>query len=88
MYGQAVNISTQPFIFTHDIAARFNKAPKSLGMASEIIARINERSFLYLEAPVKRVTNFDVVTPFFGRELMYMPTPGRVLRGIEETLDF
>jgi pyruvate dehydrogenase E1 component beta subunit len=64
------------------------EAPRSLSVSSEIIARLNERSFLYLEAPIKRVTHYDVITPYFGRELKYLPTPGRVVRAIEETLDF
>jgi pyruvate dehydrogenase E1 component beta subunit len=64
------------------------EAPRSLSVSSEIIARLNERSFLFLEAPIKRVTHYDVVTPYFGRELKYLPTPDRILRAIEETLDF
>jgi pyruvate dehydrogenase E1 component beta subunit len=64
------------------------EAPRSLGIASEIIARLNERSFLHLEAPIKRVAHYDVVTPYFSRELMYLPSAGRICRAIEETLDF
>ena len=64
------------------------EAPKSMSVSSEIIARLNEKAFLYLEAPIKRVTHYDVVTPNFARELMYIPTPGRIARAIEETLDF
>jgi len=64
------------------------EAPYSFGAASEIIARINDKALLHLEAPVKRVTGYDVATPYFGRELDYMPTEGRVMRGILETLDF
>ncbi|MFH2002713.1 MAG: alpha-ketoacid dehydrogenase subunit beta [Planctomycetota bacterium] len=64
------------------------EAPRSLSVASEIMARLNERSFLYLEAPVKRVANYDVVTPYFGREMMYMPSAGRIFAAIEETLDY
>ena len=64
------------------------EAPKSFGPASEIIARINDKALLSLEAPVKRVTHYDVVTPYFGRELMFIPDVGRIARGIEETLDF
>lgn len=64
------------------------EAPKSLGAASEIIARINDKALLSLEAPVKRVTHYDVVTPYFGRELMFIPDVERISRGIEETLDF
>jgi pyruvate dehydrogenase E1 component beta subunit len=64
------------------------EAPKSFGPASEIIARLNDEALLYLEAPVKRLTGYDVVTPYFGREQSYIPTAGRVVRGIVETLDF
>ena len=64
------------------------EAPKNLGIASEIIAHVNDKVLLQLEAPVKRVTGYDVVMPLFGREEMYLPTPERVARAIEETLDF
>ncbi len=64
------------------------EAPRSFGVASEIIARINDRALLYLEAPVKRITGYDVITPYFGREKPYMPTVGRIKRGLIETLDF
>jgi len=64
------------------------EAPRNLGLASEIIAQINDRVLLWLEAPVARITGFDVVTPYFARELGYMPTPERVVAGMNETLDF
>jgi pyruvate dehydrogenase E1 component beta subunit len=64
------------------------EAPRSFGASSEIIARINDDALMHLEAPVGRVTGFDVVTPYFGRENAYMPTPMRVVHKIEETLDF
>lgn len=64
------------------------EAPKSLGPASEIIAEINDKVLLHLEAPVRRVTGYDVVTPYFQREKNYMPGPERIRRAIEETLDF
>ena len=64
------------------------EAPRSLGISSEIVARINDKAFLYLEAPVQRVTNYDVVTPYFGREDTYMPTVGRVGRAMAAAIDF
>ncbi len=64
------------------------EAPRSLSVSSEIIARINDEVLMYLEAPVKRLTGYDVVTPYFGREKSYIPTSGQIRRGIEETLDF
>ena len=64
------------------------EAPKSLSVSAEVIASINDKALLYLEAPVKRVTNYDVVTPYFGREMLYIPSAGRIARAIEDTLDF
>ena len=64
------------------------EAPRSFGVASEVIARINDEALLYLEAPVKRLTGFDVVTPYFGREKAYIPPVPRIVHGLRETLDF
>ncbi|MCF7810960.1 alpha-ketoacid dehydrogenase subunit beta [bacterium] len=64
------------------------EAPKNVSISSEIVARINDKALLYLEAPVKRVTNYDVVTPYFSRELDFIPSQGRIKRAIKETLDF
>lgn len=64
------------------------EAPRSFSIASEIIARINDSALMYLEAPVRRISGYDVVTPYFGRELNYLPSVERVLKGIEETLDY
>lgn len=64
------------------------EAQQTLGPASEIISLINDRVLLYLEAPVKRVTGYDVIIPLFSRENMYLPTEGRIRRAIEETLEF
>ncbi len=64
------------------------EAPRNLGVAAEVIARINDGALLYLEAPVKRVTGFDVNTAYFGREQLYFPDVKQLVQAIEETLDF
>ena len=64
------------------------EAPRNLGVASEVIAQINDRALMSLEAPVARITGYDVVTPYFGREMGYIPDPPRIRRGMEQTLDF
>jgi pyruvate dehydrogenase E1 component beta subunit len=64
------------------------EAPRSFGVAAEIIATINDHALLSLEAPVRRVTNYDVVTPYFGRELLFMPDADRIRGAVEETLDY
>ena len=64
------------------------ESPRTFGPASELIAVVNDRVLMQLEAPVRRVTGYDVVTPYFGRENLYLPSSGRIRRALEETLDF
>ncbi|MCG8636612.1 MAG: alpha-ketoacid dehydrogenase subunit beta [Desulfobacterales bacterium] len=64
------------------------EAQQSFGPASEIIAVINDEALMYLEAPVRRVTMYDVVVPLFAREQMYMPSKEKIVRAIRETLEF
>jgi pyruvate dehydrogenase E1 component beta subunit len=45
-----------------------------------------EKSFYYLEAPVRRVTGYDVVFPLFARENEYLPDARRILQACRETL--
>ncbi|WP_224268179.1 alpha-ketoacid dehydrogenase subunit beta [Haloprofundus salinisoli] len=63
-----------------------HEAPKTGGMAAEITARINDRALYYLEAPVQRVTGYDVPYPLFAREDEYVPDESRIRRGIERSL--
>jgi pyruvate dehydrogenase E1 component beta subunit len=65
-----------------------HEAPRSFGVGAEIVARIVEKVFLYLEAPVGRVTGFDVVIPYYQREQDYLPGVNRIIRGVHETLEF
>ena len=64
-----------------------HEGPRTLGPAAEIIARVNDEALSFLEAPIRRVTGWDVVTPYFQREEAYLPSAERIERAIEETLD-
>ena len=64
------------------------EAQRSFGPASEVIALINDHALMYLEAPVKRVTMYDIVVPLFGREHMYFPTQATIEKALDETLNF
>lgn len=64
------------------------EAQKSAGAAAEIIAQINEKAILHLEAPVLRVTPPDTVIGFGEIEKEWIPGPGQVIKGIQEVLDF
>ena len=65
-----------------------HEAPRSFGPAAEIVARLVEKSFLYLEAPIRRVTGFDVHMPYLAREQAYLPDADRIVAAVRETLDF
>ena len=65
-----------------------HEAQRSFGVGAEVMARVVETAFLQLEAPVRRVTAFDIVYPGFARERGWLPGPDRVLRAIRETLAF
>jgi pyruvate dehydrogenase E1 component beta subunit len=64
-----------------------HEAPRSFGPGAEIVARLVEKSFWYLEAPIRRVTGYDVVIPLFAYEKAYLPSAERVLRATRETLE-
>lgn len=65
-----------------------HEAPKTCGLAAEIIAQINEKALLHLEAPVERVTGFDVPYPLYKLENYYLPDEKRILRGVERVMKF
>ncbi|MBO0980120.1 alpha-ketoacid dehydrogenase subunit beta [Microbacterium sp. SD291] len=59
------------------------EAPGHVSVASEIQARVFERCFEYLEAPVRKVTGFD--TPYAPPKLehWYLPDVDRVLDAVD-----
>ena len=65
-----------------------HEAPKTGGLAGEITAIIQEEALLYQEAPVKRVTGFDVPYPLYALEDYYLPTAARIEEGILEAVEF
>jgi len=67
-------------------AVVIHEAPRSFGPGAEIITRLMEKAFYYLEAPIERVTGFDVITPLFSRENHYIPNAQRILRAARKAL--
>ncbi|MGI1806048.1 alpha-ketoacid dehydrogenase subunit beta [Exiguobacterium sp. TDN 0502] len=58
------------------------------GLGNDLVTLINDTAFLYLRAPIARVTGFDVPVPLFALEDHYIPTPERVLATIQRTVEF
>lgn len=69
-------------------AVIIHEAQNTGGLGNDIVSIINDTAFLYLRAPIIRITGFDVPVPFFALEEHYLPTPARVVEGIEKVVHF
>jgi pyruvate dehydrogenase E1 component beta subunit len=67
-------------------AVIIHEAPRSFGPGAEIVAKLVDKSFYYLEAPIARVAGFDVVIPLFSRESHYIPDAQRIVRAARNVL--
>lgn len=65
-----------------------HEAPVFLGLGSEIAARITERCFFHLEAPVLRVGGFHTPYPGSKLEHHYLPDLDRILDGVDRALAY
>lgn len=65
-----------------------HEAPVFLGLGSEIAARITERCFYNLEAPVIRVGGFHTPYPGSKLEEHYLPDLDRILDGVDRALAY
>jgi len=65
-----------------------HEAARTCGFAAEIIAQINERALLHLEAPVERVTGFDTVFPLLKAEDYYLPNERQISKAIRKVMSF
>lgn len=64
-----------------------HEAPRSFGPGAEIVSRMMEESFWYLEAPIQRVAGWDIIIPLFAYEQIYLPSVDRVVRAAREALN-
>ena len=65
-----------------------HEAPRSFGAGAEIATSIMEGAFLSLEAPIRRVTAYDVPFVGFARERANVPDAARVVAAARETLTY
>ncbi|HWP94773.1 MAG TPA: alpha-ketoacid dehydrogenase subunit beta [Gammaproteobacteria bacterium] len=64
-----------------------HEAPLTCGVGAEIAALIAEKAVYSLEAPIVRVTGYDIPMPLFKLEHDYMPSVGRIIDGVKKTLE-
>ncbi|MCX2731364.1 alpha-ketoacid dehydrogenase subunit beta [Saccharopolyspora sp. NFXS83] len=65
-----------------------SEAPPESSITSEITARVQQECFYSLEAPVLRVTGFDVPYPPTKLEKHFLPDLDRVLDAVDRSLAF
>lgn len=63
-----------------------HEGPRSCGVGAEVVARLVEKAFYSLEAPIRRVTGYDVQFPYFARERSFLPNPERIKHAVREVL--
>jgi pyruvate dehydrogenase E1 component beta subunit len=64
------------------------EAPRTCGYAAELAAILAEKAMLDLQAPVFRVTGYDVPYPYWQIEDAYMPSVARVVDAARKLLEF
>ena len=64
------------------------EAPGFTSLGSEIAATVMERAFFALEAPVLRVSGFDVPFPPAKLEGTYLPDADRILEAVDRSLAY
>jgi 2-oxoisovalerate dehydrogenase E1 component beta subunit len=65
-----------------------HEAPMTAGFGAEVVARIVEDCFDYLEAPVVRVTGYDMPYPPATIESHYLPSVERILAAIDRVANY
>ncbi|MFM2184857.1 MAG: hypothetical protein RIS55_505 [Actinomycetota bacterium] len=65
-----------------------SEASTFVSISSEIAARVAEKAFYHLEAPVLRVGGFDVPYPAAKLEEVFLPDADRILEAVDRVLSY
>ena len=65
-----------------------HEAPRTLGIGSEIAAKLHEDLFYVMESPVMRVTGYDMPYPPARVEGEYLPSVDRILDTVDQSLAY
>lgn len=64
------------------------EAQRQAGVAASVVAEIQERAILHLEAPVMRVTAPDTVYPFAAAEDAWLPDHADIMEKVQAVMNF
>ena len=65
-----------------------HEAPRTVGFGAELAALIAEKALLHLQAPILRVTGYDVPYPYWQLEDLYVPSVARVSQALRTLLEY
>lgn len=68
-------------------AVVIHEAPRSIGIGAEIVAQLQERCMYDLEAPIARVTGWDIHVPLKMAEHHYLPSTDRIVATVNRVLE-
>ncbi|MDP3515494.1 MAG: alpha-ketoacid dehydrogenase subunit beta [Sulfuritalea sp.] len=64
-----------------------HEAARSGGLGAEIAANLAERGIYSLQAPLQRVTGYDIVVPLARLEYQYLPSVERIVAAVRKSLE-
>ena len=64
-----------------------HEGPRSGGIGAEVAATVQEEALFSQEAPIRRITGYDVPVPLHQNEDFYLPAAVRIVDGIRETVE-
>ncbi|TDV23574.1 pyruvate dehydrogenase E1 component beta subunit [Mycoplasmopsis mustelae] len=65
-----------------------HEAVKSFSVSAEIIARVNEKAFEFLKAPLTRLTGYDITVPLARGEKYHAIDSDKIVAKIKEVISF
>jgi pyruvate/2-oxoglutarate/acetoin dehydrogenase E1 component len=65
-----------------------HEAPRTAGFGAELAALVAEKALLHLQAPVLRVTGYDVPYPYWQLEDLYVPSVERVSDALRTLVEY
>ena len=65
-----------------------HEAAQTCGVGAEIAAVLADQALMFLKAPIKRVTGYDIAIPYLRLENHYLPNTARIKAAVLETLTY
>lgn len=65
-----------------------HEAVKSFSVSAEIMARVNEKAFEYLKAPMERCTGYDITVPLAKGEAFHAIDEKKIIASVKKLMSF